>query len=208
MTGYADYHSALRPAQSVTPRDRYEHEGSGSVALQHDILGGEMLPVEYDSCDVLYSEIAWRPGFEKFNRRAGLADKEGRSYAEYLNAVSEIIKSTTQPKVMLAGKHALKGLPKPVQQIEGTLNGGVAVFLTYDGMHKPAPEITANPDSWDVLAVLGQMYERVGDFCCGYGRSGMVFAKHEGSFVMSDYNRMCIGMVAREAEGWFGKHGD
>jgi 2-polyprenyl-3-methyl-5-hydroxy-6-metoxy-1,4-benzoquinol methylase len=54
----------------------------------------------------------------------------------------------------------------------------------------------------EVIGHLARRYARVGDFCCGYGRTLRLFARHGKRFTGSDYNARCIGYIAEHAPEW------
>lgn len=189
------YHSALDIAVSAEPLDRFE--SGGSVAFVHDVMEG-YLPEEYRTCDILYSDLAWQQGFVKFNRRARKED--GRKYREYMAAVSSILEERITPAIMVTGKHARKLLPKAHYEVPVRLNGPEVVAYCYDFLEEP-------PGGMDAEELIRYMarerhYERIGDFHCGYGRSGRVFQEEGKSWVMSDFNPMCIGVIAKTAQTW------
>lgn len=166
-----------------------------SVAFAWDVLEGR-LPKMYSECDVFYSDLAWKAGFERFNERAGVKDQ--RSFAQYMEAVSKIIMGTRAASVIVTGKHAERYLPNHCQALHSTLNGLPCMVYVYNTKINCKDETTI-----DILKYMASRYKRVGDFCCGYGRSGRIFARHGKSFVMSDFNPECIGYIAQNAERWF-----
>lgn len=197
------YHSAnLLPVHDIVPVDRWEGE-DGSVAFVHDLLSGDVnvLPSEYDRCDVLYADLPWRSGFETFNDRAGIHD--GRTYPEFMAAVSRAVIAANRPTVLLTGKHALRYLPEPAQTLParmmGTGEAALAVFYNLVTGKTWAP-------SYGVPLQLARTYTCVGDFCCGYGNVLRAFAQEGKQFVGSDYNPACIGYVAEHAITWQASH--
>lgn len=184
------YHTGLAGGVYVggaaPPVDRYEIEGS--VAFVHDITTGP-LPEEYEPCDVLYADPPWESGFAVFNERAGVV---GVSYPELIIAVANIILASPVPVVLMWGQKALAKLPEPDQVLPGVLNGGDVSTLVYGASFEGAAG----------LPELASQFNRVGDFMCGYGRSGRVFREAGKAFTMSDYNAGCIGYIAMNAAGW------
>ncbi len=59
---------------------------------------------------------------------------------------------------------------------------------------------------WDgtdqLLDYLAARFDRVGDFCAGYGWVPRAFARAGKTFVASDVNPLCIGYIAAHAEEW------
>ena len=181
------YHSALRPPSAAPRLDR--HEGPSGVAFVHDLTVG-VLPPEFDDCDVLYSDLPWRAGFERFNRRARLSDQ--RTHGEFIDAVNRIVAETTVPAYLVAGKNEGRWLAPTDVQLPLSLNGAKAVCYSYRS------EIPDVGDATSLLHWLAGRYSTVGDFCCGYGRSGRIFVEHGKRYVLSDVNATCVGVIA----GW------
>ena len=180
------YHTALKGERfAVAPRKRV---GSpAGVAFVNDLLCGP-LPDEYAACDVFYADLPWPAGFAEFERRTGLAP--GRSYGEFMAAVSRIINTVPRPILLTAGKLALRHLPKPAAIVSSKLNGAACLVMTYHSDIQPG-----STDTVALLEWLAERFQCIGDFCCGYGRAGRIFAKHGKRFVMSDYNSECIGYI-------------
>lgn len=189
-----NYHSVYLEPAGAKPRQRWSD--SGSVAFVHDICSGP-LPDTYQDCDVLYGDLPWQQGFSGYNDRAGVTD--GRTYRTFLEAVAGIVTSQPQPVVLITGRHALRYLPDPDQQLAITVPvlNQAALALTYRIQLPTRLRITT-----EILAELAREFDRVGDFCCGYGRSSRAFARAGKTFVASDYNPECIGYIADHAPGW------
>jgi hypothetical protein len=178
------YHTALKGAvMNSAPRVHVE-TGSG-IAFLHDIRQG--LPILYDSCDVLYTDLPWRAGFAAFEGRAG--EPPGASYAGFLSAVGEVVRAERRLTILVTGAHALRLLPDAEQDLGMTLNGDSCIAAVYHG------EVPHLDDTVNLLHWLADQYNCIGDFCCGYGRAGRIFKDHEKRFIMSDYNPRCIGYI-------------
>lgn len=188
------YHSVYLDPHSVSPVQQWT--GGGCTAFIHDLLAGP-LPEIYRTCDVLFADLPWRDGFPRYNARAGINDD--RTYPAFLDSVSEALNSHGRPAVLLTGQHALKRLPVPAQTVQVTMpvlrQQGVAVFYN---MTASEPWTHAR----DVIAYLAATYDRVGDFCCGYGWSARAFYEAGKTFVASDYNPECIGYIAAHVKEW------
>lgn len=184
-----DYHSQLHPPIEAEPVDRFELDGS--VAFRHDLTDG--LPTEYADCDVLYSDLPWQAGMDEFNSRSGAQT----TYADFLRAVSVVVATSFVPVVLVTGRHAIKRLPTARQNIRLDLNGTPAVALVYGDERFP----TANTAT-ELLLNLADRFDRVGDFCCGYGRTLRLFQGSGKSWVGSDNNAKCIGYIAAHAPQW------
>jgi len=195
-----DYHTAHKPPlKGQRPADRFDSTGmhKGRIAaFVHDIATGT-LPADYLRCDVLVTDLPWRNGFDEFNRRAGADD--GRSYPEFMRAVSAIVSAATVPTWLITGKHALSYLPKPDITLPMMLNQDEALAIGY----RPGPEAFGNyGDSREFLHALTETYDCAGDFCCGYGRTGRFFLRAGKRAVLSDINAQCVGYVSERATGW------
>lgn len=197
-----NYHSALAPPLEAKPITEHVEIGE-SLAFTHDLRHG--LPIVYAACDVFYTDLPWRDGFLVFEARAGAvkAKLEGRPstltvsketprYEGFLQNVAAIVESVKQPVVLVTGKHALRGLPRPEHLYNTYLNGASAVALVY------RTELKSYGNEFEILRELAQRFNCVGDFCCGYGRTGRVFKEAGKRFVMSDFNPACIGRIAQE----------
>ena len=195
------HHSALRAPEAVTPTGRVTHP-NGSVAFQHDFLTLGLAP-EFSTCDILYTEPPWRAGFARFEERAGTPGGD-RTYARLMQRVTTAIRSVTIPVFIAIGRADARRLPPPFDTSRIRIPGGSALLLAY---RAPAPAGETDADALDVLA---RQYNRVGDFMCGYGSAGRAFARHRKTFVLSDHNATCIGVIARDINTWYtpgGEHG-
>lgn len=188
-----EYHTALKHGKTTRYPPMQRFEVDGSIAFVHDVMTG-ILPDEYKGCDVFYLEPPWRAGFDEFNRRAGKAYQF--TYQDFLDALSRIISKITVPVFMTAGKH-WKLKVQPLQGRSIMLNGFEAVLLSFN-VKQGCPGDTAE----DCIEGLTTHFSRVGDFVCGYGRTGRIFMQNGRSFVMSDHNAECIGNIAAHAPSW------
>jgi hypothetical protein len=178
------YHTALKGRETYAAPKRTVETQAG-VAFVHDIRVG--LPLAYMGCDVLYADLPWRAGFAEFEKRAG--EPAGASYAEFLKAVGEIVQADGRLIILVTGPHARSLLPLEDQRLDLLLNGNPAIAAAY---HGTIPWVN---NTIDLLHCLADTYRCIGDFCCGYGRAGRIFAEHGKRFVMSDYNAQCIGYI-------------
>lgn len=137
----------------------------------------------YD-CDVFYSDLPWRSGFNVFEARSGI---EGRSYKDFIRSIKLHVDHYRKPTVFVTGKHVLFDI-NPSAAYPTTLNGAPAMAMCWG--------ITLNwhKSERSILKDLSDRFGTVGDYCCGYGRTGEFFDK----FVMSDYNAACVGHVAEK----------
>lgn len=188
----SDYHSAHKPALThILPAERVER--GGSTAFAHDITTG--MPSEYDACDVLYADLPWRNGMDEFNHRAGI---QGLTYKQFMGAMSDIATNDPRPVVYVTGQHALKSLPKADHVAPLHLNEWAAIAI----MYRPSTPTRKWGTATELLLDLANRHDRVGDFCCGYGRTLKIFAKAGNRFTGSDYNTQCIGYIANHIDEW------
>lgn len=193
------YHSAHKPPLGgIQPVTRFDTTGAYAgrlTAFVHDASSG-LLPSAYDGCDFLAADLPWQRGFDEFSSRAGLPD---RTHEDFMAGVACIVLSTDVPLYLITGKHALRYLPQPDTVKPMRLNQDRAVAIGY----RPGGEAFADyGDSREFLHAAAQRYDRAGDFCCGYGRTGRFFLRAGKSAVLSDVNPRCIGYVAGAARGW------
>jgi hypothetical protein len=184
------YHSALHVDLTGFEELDY-YENNGMVALQNDICNG--LPAEFDKCDVIYAEPAWPKGLGIFNKRAGISTE----WEGYFNSIVNICNTEKRPLVICWGSRESKLLPKPSQSFKSKLAHGSDVYIniynyTYDG---------PQANTMNVLFHLAEVFNCIGDFCCGYGNSAIPFLVKGKKFVMADYNSRCIGYIAEKLIG-------
>ena len=187
----SDYHTALGNDVGRWPRLEC-HDGKHGVTYASDLNLG--IPVVMYQADVWYSDLPWRDGYTKFADRAGV--QQARPYSELLERLGKEIRENGPPTVLITGKHAIRHLI-PEAVAEATLNGGSAVaclwgFPAWEGVR----------DAEDILRELARAHNCVGDFCCGYGRAGRVFAQAGKRYVMSDLNPECVGYIAAHEGEW------
>jgi hypothetical protein len=181
------YHSALfDPQKEYEPIKRYCY--GESLAFQHDILNG--LPKVYDECDIIYTEPAWQQGFYKFKKRR--QDSGFGSFKQYMQSHHDFVSRSLLPIVIIGGKHHLKYLPSPdiiLKDIK-LLHGYKSLIFLYRLEFKSIHRTTSS-----ILAELSQRFDKVGDFNCGYGNTGIAFVKAGKKFIMSDADPKCIGAI-------------
>jgi hypothetical protein len=196
------YHSAHKPPiAGIQPVERFDTAGAYSRRLSafvHDASIGA-LPPEYLACDIIVADVPWQRGFDEFARRAGMP---AATFPSFMTGVSNIIKGSVGaacPTYLITGRHALNYLPPPDVILPMRLNQDDAIAIGY----RPGAETFADyGDSREFIHALTRHYERIGDFCCGYGRSGRIFLRNGKSAVLSDINPQCIGYIAGATRGW------
>lgn len=162
-----------------------------SIAFYHDIEKG--ISMHYKDVDILYSEPPWVDGYLITQKRAKTSKKD---YLRFMIGISRAIKLLRKPTIMVMGISHKKYLPETKTIIPVDLNGYKARAFVYnmkiDGL-----------DFMDIdslIKSLAKKYNRVGDFCCGYGNTGRIFYEAGKEFVMSDINRRCIGFIQKYYE--------
>lgn len=188
-----DYHSALKPPVSAKPRQHWT-DGS-STALVHDVATGR-LPDVYKTCDVLYADLPWQAGFPVFASRARMPGKP--TYKAFMVAVSTLVEAETRPVYLVTGQHAGKLLPQPAQLLPTRLAEQPSLIFAYN----VKPTRQSFGVAQELLRALALEFERVGDFCCGYGGSARMFRRQGKTFVASDVNPECVGYIAEHAGEW------
>jgi len=189
------YHSALSsPLPGLEPVQRVDLPNG--VAFVNDLTTGQW-PIEYASCDVIYSEMPWRSGYEVFNRRAGLDGS--RQWGGLLRAVNRLIITTDQPIVLLWGKHVERRITPFDWSLSATLNGAEAILY---GWRCPSWERDSALDGTEIVKLLCKTYDCIGDFCCGYGATGYEAFKAGKRAVLSDVNASCIGYIGQGGQTW------
>ncbi len=187
MSSYK-YHSALQREHFSKEETQYTFDGNS--ALYHDISNN--LPTQFNKCDVLYSEIAWSSGHKKFNNRA----ESNTSYLNYISGIYRLIMTNQKPILIIGGKKDLRLLPQNYNQIIDTkINGGVAYLAVYNFVYAGPTD-----NNFEVVKFLAKAFNCVGDFCCGYGNTSKIFYEAGKNFVVSDYNKKCIGYIKQHYE--------
>lgn len=184
------YHSALHKPNS------YPLVGAiqlgNSFAFSHDLMRKDV-PSDYNDCDIFYMEPPWIDGFKIFEDRANISHE--RTYEDLMLGVSKFV-FLGKPAVIITGKKGLKYLPKPDAEAGTILNGAAARVVMY------GTTVANVSNCMTILDELAGRYFRVGDPCCGFGRTAKAFKSAGKDFVVSDYNQECIGYIAQEWGGW------
>lgn len=187
-----DYHSAL----DKTPREKYtatqRHIGKSGVAFQHDLILG--FPIEMLEADVLYAEPPWREGFDTFAKLAGVSQKG--NYLDLLEIINKGVNRAKKPACVITGKHAIKYYD-PHHAVPVILNG----FEAFACLWNMEP-FTEKYNTIELTKKLASEYEVVGDFCCGYGRTGRIFTGLGKKYILSDFDAQCIGYIAQHEASW------
>ncbi len=180
------YHSALSQELDVKKElDRFTD--GNSIVFAHDINKG--ITKDFLDCDCVYSELAWNKGYESFQKRAGKEDF--LSYKDYLLNIQKILIDLNKPSYIIGGKHMLKTI-NPHHYSTIILNGFEAVLMVWN------TGIILSKNTNELLKELSFKYNKVLDFCVGYGNHLSMFK----SFVASDINKKCVYFVAKSQLGY------
>jgi hypothetical protein len=197
LTGPA-YHSGLQgigALEAAGPCDR-AWSPRGSVVFRHDLQ--DFAPAEFDSCDVVYAELPWKGrNLNAFDERAGVKTNWSLMMASAVQWLGRA-KVLGVPTIYPVGRWHMRYLPDPDLHQPFRINGVPAGLYCY-GFLGPVPKRDVDLIEW-----LVERFTRVGDFACGYGRTGRAFAEAGKTFVMSDYNTNCVGYIAEHMAEWEG----
>ena len=190
------YHSALHDEMPVEGQ-LDEYEALQGLVFQCDLTQG--IHPRFRRADAIYSEPAWKDGYAKFARRAGVpTDPSYAGYLRYLNAIDSIIHELRVPAYVVLGKHMLKWVhPERTQPV--ALHGYEALF----GIWFDDREIPGRTNK-DMLAWVADSYDCALDFSCGYGNLAQAMVERGKRFICSDINPKCVYYVAREIMGYQG----
>ena len=147
----------------------------------------------YDKCDVFLSELAWSRGTKKFSEMANYES----DFKIYMMAVTQRARSDGRPHYFICGAESRKFMIGSTYK-DIILNNGKAILYMINCDSSIIPDYILS--STVLLNLLAKNYDCIGDFSCGFGRSGKVFHQHNKKFVMTDINGKCI----RHLEGIYG----
>lgn len=180
-----NYHSAFSDAKTNL-RELDVFKRGNKLVFQHDIKNGTH-PAFHD-CDFVYTEPAWRSGYEKFQIRANV---EMSTHKKYLVSIKSIIEELQKPTIIIGGLHMLKVLsPLYYTHIKLHQMDSIAMFWNM------SPITTKK--TVDLLDILAVRHGTMLDFSCGYGSHLHRF----NNFICSDINRNCVYYVAKTYMGY------
>jgi hypothetical protein len=185
------YHTALGEYSPCSSGMDF-YAGRRGIVFRADLSEG--IPPPMYEADVWYADLPWRDGYQRFADRAGVIQR--LPFDAMMKLLGELISNASKPAVMVTGKHAVRHL-KPRQVAQTKLNGAIAVACLWG-----VPQWDGVRDARDILDSLSQEYGCVGDFCCGYGRSGLAFSRAGKRYVLSDFNPTCVGEIAAREPSW------
>lgn len=184
------YHTALKNGtiEESVPMQRFVY--NNSLAFTYDVF--DALPNEFDACDFFYMEPPYPAGSKVFDNRMGI---EGRTYSDLAQRISLFIESTNKPIIMTMSKTAIKHLPTPLQGFEADFTHSIKSLKTM--VYTWNVKIEEFKTTKHILSELLNEYNCVGDMFCGYGHTAIMAANQSKDFVVSDYNPLCIGFLAK-----------
>lgn len=143
------------------------------------------LPVLSYLSDVVYSEPAWRNGYEKFSKKA---KEPVSSFEDYMMMLVHRVILNKKPAFIVAGRESNDYFDETYfDRFPILLNGGRAMVYVYMNVEYSGEcETTDELTDW-----LSDRYDCCMDFCCGYGEHLFKFDK----FVASDINDKCLGYI-------------
>jgi hypothetical protein len=193
------YHSALQDDLDLPELSFYE--SAGSTVFQHDLTAE--IPEIFRTVDVIYSEPAWRAGYEVFQERSKPTTVS--TFKVYLEAIKKFIATLNKPTFMIIGKHMLKALMPNDGYYEIMLNKWEAILglwnideVTFDALNMEGGLINNN----NVIDFVVTRYNIIGDFSCGYGNVAASAVKNGKKFVCSDLNAKCVYYIAKNYMGY------
>mgnify|MGYP003538206388 CR=1 FL=1 len=190
------YATALnKPGLSANDQDKKFglYALGGNTVLCHDIHNG--YNDQFNKCDILYSEPAWRHGYDIFMSKAGY---EKRSFEQYVTDICSFVKLSKKPAIIITGVKDSKlyqnNLKFEDSKIKLKVHNCNAMALFYN-----IPAILVN-DNIELLNIISKKFNNVGDFCAGYGNTADVFHKAGKNFVMSDVNPYYVSHMVNKYE--------
>lgn len=188
------YHSAL--TKEIETNELTSFEINNSTVFQNDISKCYLPPI-YETCDLIYMELAWKSGIKEFNKRS----KAKVQFNEYAKAICKMIEEFQKPIFLITGFCDVSNYPIPDNVLKTTINGSECAILIYhfdaDILYHDLFAMKVKNDSDFLLSFLSNFdrFQTIGDLNCGYGKVGLKFYNMGKNFVMSDYNKKCIYKV-------------
>ena len=181
------YHTALKD-ELFENSNICNVEFNGNLAYTLDIANENKFPYSYD---LIYSEPAWKYGYEKFLERTGKSNSS--DYMSYVKSIVAIIENTNVPVVLILGKHIIKKYPEFNSKISVNLNG----YNTFAyGWRIDLSKYEPCSRNYDLIEKLSNDYSKVWDFSCGYGNTGKIFIDNNKKCVLTDISSKCITYIA------------
>lgn len=180
------YHSAMKRyggiAKTNSEINHSIFEKDGNYVLQHDI-SAKNIPDVFCKANAVFSVMSWRMGYKHFTQNT-IAEKS--TFDEYCAGISRTITRLKIPSFIITNRTFANKLGAdrlvPIKFDRFGSNDLCAVW-NYDGK---IPETTTELMQW-----IGQKWDTVLDFCCGYGEI-TYYVNHA---VLSDINTGCLDYV-------------
>lgn len=201
------YHSALKKlkGRDIDVEGKLEggYTNGNSSTKTWDVLEALIappsisVPQEFNKADVIYTEPAWRHGYEKFNEKVG---KEAGSYKEYLKAILNVISQLDVPAYIIGSQYMVTKMnPDDIHKVRMELHDVEAYVMLWNGADfVPRHEIYTRLDA---IHYVAENYDCLLDFSCGYGGTAKVAQEHDTNFICTDINPKCTYYVATEFLG-------
>ncbi len=192
-------HSAKSDPLDLAPLELFE--GRNGRSFVHDASRG--LPHDMMSVSLIYAELPWIGGWEEFNRRAVVGSEV--TYKAFAKTIEASIVASGVPAVLLVGAASARLFDAP-KSFAVRLNYAYSsicsvLCINFNSAHDDMIGVASTARySADLLARLAESFASVGDFACGYGNSGRIFANAGRRYVMSDINGRCIRHISQQ--GW------
>ena len=187
------YNSALKHINSnytVMPCSFYKQDNN--IAFYHDLLLNQF-PHHFNQCDFFYTETPYPKGFKTFNKNYNSSNN--KTYNDLADNLINIIK-LKKPIYLTLGKTLLKKLPEPNGQKDILQNNDIVIIAWWN------TEILPQGDNTNQICKnFNLVYKCIGDFMCGFGQSVFDFLEYNNSFVASDFDKNCIGIIKHRLQG-------
>lgn len=191
---YGRYNTGVRSAKGGD-RERHAVEIAdgpvtinGITALKHDICEGAV-PLFHEA-DCIYSEIAWKAGYEAFTDGT---EAEGSSHGDYLAGMLSCIYELKVPTLIVCGKREARVLrPHAQKPVRFTYHHCPAVLAAW---YTDIPEeIATDTDARDWIIAS---HECVLDPCCGFGNTARVAVCMGRRGIMADVDTECVSYMQK-----------
>lgn len=180
------YNSAIKAKQSSIPLNTAfsgVYTNDKVTVFKHDVCSGahEL----FKNADVIYSETAWRQGYNKFT--AGTIAQD-TTFNEYIDSLKGIIRELGIPAFLVVGASFIKRLePDKVVDITFKIHNyphaKIAVY-NYDG------DLDVK-DEYELREFIGKHWKTVLNPCCGYGN----IIETSEKAICSDINDDCLNYI-------------
>ena len=158
-------------------------EFDGNILIRCSV---ENLPLEYaKKADVVYTELAWTPGFKFFHSEA--ESEPTLTHKEYVIQSDLLVKKIGIPGYVVCQPSVVKYMKNAenVQDIELTAHKYVTKIVLYNGAY------TIEKSTKSLIKSLATQHKCALDFSCGYGTSLLNFR----NFVGADIDGKCLDYI-------------